>query len=56
MNISEKFIVNLQRQEDRVILAGLSADGKISWQRTKKELLEQTYHWIGALKNYGIIS
>lgn len=54
MNLAEKFITNLQKSEDKIMLIGLSSEGKISWQRTKKEILQETYQWIGALKAYGI--
>ncbi|MBI4851918.1 MAG: AMP-binding protein [Acidobacteria bacterium] len=54
MNLANIFIKNLENDENKTILFGLSTKGEILWQSTKKEILKETYSYLRALKNYGI--
>jgi len=54
MNLANIFIKNLQQQENKIALVGLSPTGEILWQKTRKDLWQEAFLWLGALKNYGI--
>jgi malonyl-CoA/methylmalonyl-CoA synthetase len=54
MNLANIFLKNLNKEINKVCLFGLSQEGKISWQKTRKELLDESFFLLKALKTFGV--
>lgn len=54
MNLACAFWQKLQHDGARVTLTGLDPGGRILWQRTRGEVLEETSRWMAALRGAGI--